>query len=190
MKTDAYHTDEIIDMSEATETKSVMLLTEAKDGKTDQNTCMAMETEIKSDYWEPLPEPIIIDSGASVSVIPRKWCMGYPVKNTVKKGTKYKVANGDTVENEGECTLTLGTYDGQVKNLRFQVAEVSKALCSAGAIVQAGHRVVLDGDGSYIELKSTHNRLGLRLDNGVFVLDAAVAPLDWAEQQGFTRQGC
>ena len=85
--------------------------------------------------------------------------------------------------------ITFGTNDGKVKNIRFQVAEVSKAFCSVGAIVQAGHRVVMDAEDSYIGHKVTRDRVRLRLDNGVFVLDAMVALVDWAMMQGFSRQG-
>eukprot|EP00973_Karenia_brevis_P041300 5715833-Karenia_brevis.AAC.1 len=57
--------------------------------------------------------------------------------------------------NHGERDLVLGTQAGNIKSMRFQVADVTKPLASVMRICQAEHRVVFDSDGSYIEDKHT-----------------------------------
>eukprot|EP00973_Karenia_brevis_P032750 4520451-Karenia_brevis.AAC.1 len=59
--------------------------------------------------------------------------------------------------------------------MRFQVCPVTKPLGSVSRMTQAGNRVVLDSidapEGSYIENKATGERLYLRQENGVYLLD-------------------
>ena len=176
--------------SEGTSGGEWMSLEELGKHNGDEEKVMAVEGSSNEDKWEHLPQPIIVDSGASISVLPKGWGLKYPIKETEasRRGTAYKVANGATVRNEGERMITIGTKEGKVKNLRFQVADVSKALCSVASIVRAGHRVVFDSDHSYILHKGTGETIKLRLENGVYVLDAMVAPVKWARQQGFARQ--
>ena len=54
--------------------------------------------------------------------------------------------------------------------MTFQAA-VSKPLGSVKRICAAGHRVVFDEDGSYIENKTTHEVNMLRGDNGNYMLN-------------------
>ena len=63
---------------------------------------------------------------------------------------------------------------------------MNKALGSVSKIVNNGNRVVFDGDGSYIENKWSKDKLWLREDNGVYVLDMLVAPNN---ESGFGRPG-
>ena len=56
-------------------------------------------------------------------------------------------------------------------------------------MVENGNKVVFDKDGSYIENKWSKDRLWLREDNGVFVLDMLVAPAEIKPETGFGRQG-
>ena len=93
-----------------------------------------------------------------------------------RSGAYYTTADGTPVHNEGEKTLTMCTPDGQhLRQMTFQVAAVNKALGSVSKIVNNGNRVIFDMDGSYIENKWSNDRLWLREDNGVYVLDMLVA---------------
>ena len=47
--------------------------------------------------------------------------------------------------------------------MRFNVAEVWEPLASAARTVKSGNRVVLDQDGSFIENKSTCERMEVRV---------------------------
>ena len=50
--------------------------------------------------------------------------------------------------------------------------------------------MVFDGSGSFIENKRSRERLWMREENGVYVLDENVAPPDCYEKQmDFRRQG-
>ena len=73
--------------------------------------------------------------------------------------------------------------------MKFQVADVRKALGSANKIVRNGNRIVMDlddegNDYSYIESKMTGERLWLRESEGVYVLDMLVAPPTEAMKAG------
>ena len=89
----------------------------------------------------------------------------------------------------------VASPDGRnVRQMKFQVCEVSKALGSVMNIVKNGNRVVFDESGSYIENKGNGSRMWLTEHDGVYVLDCLVAPAGEARQhldrnnQGFGRQ--
>ena len=70
------------------------------------------------------------------------------------------------------------------------MAQVGKALGSVSNMVHTNNRVVFDPSGSYIESLSDASILPLREHNGVYVLDAWVAPAKGSGQQvGFARPG-
>ena len=74
--------------------------------------------------------------------------------------------------------------------MTMQVAEkVTKPLGSVSRICAAGHRVIFDDDGSYIEHKETGVRTWLRQRDGIYVLEAWVAPPSADEAvSGFARR--
>ena len=65
------------------------------------------------------------------------------------------------------------------RNLTAQVCEVNKALLSVKRVVQAGNKVVFDADVSYIEDKSTGEKMLLREENGMYMLRM------WVKTAGF-----
>ena len=85
--------------------------------------------------------------------------------------------------------------------MTFQVAKVNKALGSVSEMVDSRHKVVFDSDDfgrdiSYIENKATREKIWLRRENGIYVLDTLVAPPTSPkspkkppEHQGFGRHG-
>ena len=81
----------------------------------------------------PMPQPLVVDSGAAEKVTPR---MRFPNHKTVepkgsKRGVFYTTADGSIVENEGEKTLITSTADeAQLRKVTFQVANVTMALGS------------------------------------------------------------
>ncbi len=84
----------------------------------------------------------------------------------------------------------MSTLDGEhARKMTFQVARVNKALGSVSKIVTNGNRVVFDQSGSYIENTWTKDKIWLREDNGVYVLDMLVAPPGKRNESGFTRPG-
>ena len=55
--------------------------------------------------------------------------------------------------------------------IEFNVAEVRKPLASAARMVKSGNRVVLDQDGSFIENKSTGERMEVKVKDETFMFD-------------------
>ena len=56
-----------------------------------------------SDEWyESLPYPVIIDSGAAESVLPRDWCPQAALLKGEFYGKNYTAANGSAIKNRGE----------------------------------------------------------------------------------------
>ena len=90
-----------------------------------------------------------------------------------------------------ERTLTLSTLDwSSIRNMTFQVTDVTKALGSVSKIVANGNKEVFDGSGSFIENKRSRERLWVREENGVYVLDVYVAPPDCHEKKkDFSQAG-
>ncbi len=136
---------------------------------------MEEQEDAKENAWHPLPKPIVIDSGAAVSVLPSNWCRQYRTRSTEAVGTEYSTANGGSVTNEGEKVITVLTKEGRVRSMTFQVAKVSKALASVGAICDKGNRVVFEASGGYIESTVDGTRTKIRRQGGVYVLDVEVA---------------
>ena len=65
-----------------------------------------------------------------------------------------------------------------------QVAEVSQPLLSVKRLCQAGHRVVFDETGSYVEDKRSGEVMEIREDAGEYMLEM------WVEDKaGFPGQG-
>ena len=104
-------------------------------------------------------------------------------------GTKYLAANGKPIFNEGVRTLVGKTREGHNKRIDFEVADMNKPLAGLRKIVAKGHRVVLDddeGEGGYIEIKTTKQRTGIYVENEVYKFDLYV---DLAASMDFARQG-
>ena len=72
------------------------------------------------------------------------------------------------------------TKEGNKRDMRFTVCDVSKALGSVSQMCKIGHRVVFnppwDHNGSYIEHVDTGERMWLEEKGGLYILSAKVAP--------------
>ena len=156
--------------------------------------------EIEQSEWQPLPKPLVVDSGAGETIMPKSWFLAHAIKDSPGSLAEdfYTTADGSKVYNEGQREMYLATMDGKsLRKMTFQVGEVSKALGSVSQMVDNGNRVVfeLDNSGydvSYIENKQTQDRIWLRRENGVYVLDMVVAPPsfnDDSKKPVFSRQG-
>ena len=72
-----------------------------------------------------------------------------------------------------------------------QVAPVAQPLGSVKRMCQAGHRVVFDDEGSYIENKWTGEANWLREEDGNYIMDVHVVPGRYVEEMskaGFIGQ--
>ena len=65
---------------------------------------------------------------------------------------------------------------GTVRGMKARVAKVVRPLASVFEMVESGHKVVFDSDGSYAEHKVTGCKTPFRVRNRSFELDLHVAP--------------
>ena len=150
-----------------------------------------LNMNVADDDWKKFPEPLVIDSGASATVLPETWFQNYVKKDSEgsKAGEFWRAANNSKIYNLGERKLSVLSLDGGVqRSMTFQVAQVGKAFGSVSKIVHNQNRVVFDPEGSYIESLSDGSVLPLREHTGFYVLDVWVAPArDSGQQPGFPR---
>ena len=147
--------------------------------------------------WEPLLYLIIIDSGASSSTLPRDWCGHVKTWQTAESrgGQTFTVANGDEIPNLGRKSVTLMTKEGSVRDMRFEVCDVTRALGSVSQICKAGHTVVFNPpgskQGSYIQHIETGDRMWMIEKDGIYLLDVRIAPeqKQVANKKDFTWRG-
>jgi hypothetical protein len=142
------------------------------------------------DEWEVIDA--ILDSGASVTVIPPHMAAGHPVQESAasRAGVQYEVANGDEIPNLGEKLLSVVTEEGIVGGMRPQAADVSKELPSVRALVRTRH-VVDFGDREntadhYILNRATGETNVVRDDGLNYLMGLYVVPP--ASQQPFPKQ--
>ena len=116
---------------------------------------------------------VTIDSGAVDHVIPKGWAPKFEIKSTEasRKGMWYTAANGTKIYNHGAKDIVGKTESGMEAGMRFQVADVTKALGSVKKICQAGNRVVFEEKGSYIEDKKTGAKTRIQEENGRYVMN-------------------
>ena len=130
---------------------------------------------------------ITIDSGAAVCVAPPSWCPQFKTKQSEgsKTGVHYVTASGNRIRNEGEKQIKIKTKTGDVRQMTFQIAKVTKPLCAVSKICEKGHIVVFDESGSYIKHKKTGAVIPLKKERGVYVMDAAiVGQTSWMHDDG------
>ena len=115
--------------------------------------------------WENRPFPITIDSGACASVKPTTWCNHVPLTETPQSnsGDYYRAANGQKIYQEGKRIISMMAQEGALRDMRFTVCDVSKALGSVSQMCKTGHRVVFNppwsSQGSYIEQVATGEKM-------------------------------
>ena len=102
-----------------------------------------------------------------MSVTPEWWYL------TEKKrtGAEYVAANGGKIADFDENPLKFEFNDGDSGNVRFLLSNVTKPLGSVSNVHDTGNRVVFDGEGSSVELKSSGKRILLRRQHGVSFMD-------------------
>ena len=126
--------------------------------------------------------------------MPTSWCTHVPVEEAQesKSGEFFRVANGEKIFNEGKKTISLMTKEGVRRDMRFTSCEVSKALGYVSQICRAGHAVIFNPpwheDGSYIEHLETGDRMWLIEQNGLYMLDARIAPTG-KQTSSYTNKG-
>ena len=147
--------------------------------------------KIFEEGWQKIT--MAVDSGAAETVIPHTLVMGHPIVETQasRSGVNYASATGQPIPNLGEQRLPLCTSEGSLRSMTFQATPVSRALGSVKRMNETGHVVVFDGQNSYIQNKVTGEVNWLREENGNYLMDLWIMPMDKLNElkhQGFGRQ--
>lgn len=142
-------------------------------GRVSTLTVIEPEGEIQAvidDEWELVEAAV--DSGATENVMSEKTLQS--VKTTEgessRRGVSYEVANGVRIPNLGEKRFVAISSEGVAKGLTCQICEVNRPLLSVSKIVNAGHKVVFTGAGSWIEDEKTGEVMALKEDGGMYTL--------------------
>ena len=89
--------------------------------------------------------------------------------------------------------VSMVTREGQWKNLKFQVCDVTRPLASVAKICEAGHSVIFnpswDPRGCYMLNHESQERTYFQPRDGVYVLDTLVVPVHYQSEPSFGRQG-
>ena len=80
------------------------------------------------------------------------------------RGVRYEVANGVQIRNIGEQRVDMCTSNDQRRILSLQVCDVNKCLLSTARLNEAGQRVMIDGEKSYIEDVVSGGRIPVALN--------------------------
>ena len=64
---------------------------------------------MRGNDWESLPYPIVVDSGASASILPKEWCQHVKLweADGSKSGQSFNAANGLEIPNFGRRVVTF-----------------------------------------------------------------------------------
>ena len=139
--------------------------------------------------WQLLS--MAVDSGAAETVIPHTLVTGHPIRETdaSRRGVNYASATGQPIPNLGEQRLPLCTVEGTLRSMTFQAAPVARPLGSVKRMMESGHRVVFDPEGCYIENKTSGEINWLREENGNFMMDMWIMPMEMMAKMstGFGR---
>ena len=120
--------------------------------------------------WEMID--IAVDSGVSETVIGQEMLQNVQTQkgDASRRGFHYEVANGVQIQKLGETLFKGHTIEGMARNVTAQVCKVNRALLSVKRIAQAGNEAVFDADASYIEDRSTGEKMWLREETGMYML--------------------
>ena len=121
-----------------------------------------------------------VDSGASISMLPKGVFTDYPLVAN-KREITYMSATNHPVKDLGGRALVGFTPDTEVaRGIRFRVGDIRKPLMAAAEMVDAGHKVVFDKEGgkdvSYALHKATGQYTKFTRAGNVYNLDLVVMP--------------
>jgi len=126
----------------------------------------------------------VMDSGAAESVAPASMLPWVEVEESEgsRRGQTYMSASGDRLPNLGEKQFEFVTDAGRAATATYQIADVTRALCSVSRVCDKGNTVTFTSKGGLIESPGGV-RTQFRRENNVYLLDT------WAQgPSGFRGQ--
>ena len=137
------------------------------------------------DGWKKVT--LMVDSGASDTVIPPSVCSLAQLHHTPKVGIEYECANGAPLQNLGErrCDMKAGDGKSPQMAMAFQVVDVGRASLSVHRVCERGHDVVFSKTkGSFIHTGGDPQQaIPPRSNGGIYEIDV------WLRPAGFARPG-
>ena len=136
--------------------------------------------------------PIAMDSGSMANVTPPSiFSCTIQATEASKRKEVFRGADNSAILNLG-CQAVSGKSDSATPvaiSVDFEVANITRPLGSASKLVRKQNKVVFDEGDSYIENKSSGERVPLREENGLYFLDIWVEiPADMELNPVFARQ--
>ena len=125
----------------------------------------------------------VMDSGCGVSVAPPGMCPTYPITESEgsRRGQEFMSASEDTMPNLGEQKLGVVLDNGGETMIKYQIADVSRALNSITEICDAGHpdfgnHVIFGRRGGMVVNLETGKTTHFQRENNIYCLDYWVKP--------------
>ena len=131
--------------------------------------------------------PCAVDSGACANVTPAG--IFSLEKSLLKLEPKFFGADGSPIKNLGSMAAAGTNEEGVAMKIDFDIAKVTRPLLSVHKMTSNGHKVIFDDSGGYIQVKGSSNRIKLRPEGRLFMLDLWVkVPQEIADSSPFVRQ--
>ena len=115
-----------------------------------------------------------------------------PIKESrgSRAGQRYHTADGTKIPNQGEKVIRGYTNEGKSVTVKYQIADVTKPLCSVGKICDNSNVVIFTDSGGLIMNKATGVATPFTRENGVYMLRTWVrTPKEKVAPKDFPRQG-
>ena len=134
---------------------------------------------------------LVVDSGASTSILPLHMAKDHPLDTTNPPKT-YTSASKSEVRTTGEKSVICGFQNGQKLRTTWVIADVHRPLCSVSRMVKHGYHVWFAPEkegGSGFWNASTNATMKIYEQGGVFLLPAWFQPPSAGPKPGFPGQG-
>jgi len=156
------------------------------DAKAPRSGLVSILNEVNKESLNAVPEVpqewervvMVIDSGASVPVMPPEHGKAYPLEESEasRRGAEYECANGHAIANVGQKRMPVMTAEGTLRGYSTQCADVTKPLQSVRHLCKNHHTVVFDDAGSYIHNKNT-GEVNWIVDDGInYTMEVWIVP--------------
>ena len=133
---------------------------------------------------------VVMDSGAAESVAPSNIAPWIDIQESAgsRAGRKYLSASGEVLKNLGEKNLEVVTNEGMKASTTFQIADVTRPLCSIARVCDKGNQVVFNSEGGYVE-DAWGNRTYFERQSNIYTMSFhALDPGHTAAPSDFTRR--
>jgi hypothetical protein len=131
----------------------------------------------------------VLDSGACRHVTPNGvFSLAVTPSERSKEGHNYYGPAGDPIANLGRQDIKGTTDSGQLLNIGFDVAKITRPLASVSEIVRKNYRIVFDDEGSFIQDKKSGRWIDVRQEGSLYYLDLWVQIPEELINSPFVRQ--